>query len=105
MCITQILVYSIDSEQKQNDLYNIKKWKRVDNGGIDPPTYRMQSDRSTIWANYPSFSFLKYRIKGIYYDHFLFAITQSLTHFITRFLQIANYQLNRKYHWMLMWKS
>ena len=27
----------------------------MDNGGIDPPTYRMQSDRSTIWANYPQF--------------------------------------------------
>ena len=31
---------------------NQKKCK-MDNGGIDPPTYRMQSDRSTIWANYP----------------------------------------------------
>ena len=25
----------------------------MDNTGIDPVTYRMQSDRSTIWANYP----------------------------------------------------
>ena len=29
----------------------------MDNGGIDPPTYRMQSDRSTIWANYPQKKF------------------------------------------------
>ena len=27
--------------------------RKMDNAGIDPATYRMQSDRSTIWANYP----------------------------------------------------
>ena len=31
-----------------------KEETKVDNTGIDPVTYRMQSDRSTIWANYPS---------------------------------------------------
>ena len=25
----------------------------MDNAGIDPATYRMQSDRSTIWATFP----------------------------------------------------
>ena len=30
-----------------------KRTKRMDNRGIDPLTYRMRSDRSTIWANYP----------------------------------------------------
>ena len=25
----------------------------MDNTGIDPVTYRMQSDRSTIWASHP----------------------------------------------------
>ena len=29
------------------------KKKKMDNRGIDPLTYRMRSDRSTIWANYP----------------------------------------------------
>ena len=30
-----------------------KKKRKMDNTGIDPVTYRMQSDRSTIWASHP----------------------------------------------------
>ena len=37
--------------------YDKKKlWHSMENPGIDPGTSRMLSERSTIWANSPSFT-------------------------------------------------
>ena len=44
--ITTAIVYIYETKE-----FNKNK---MDNAGIDPATYRMQSDRSTIWANYPT---------------------------------------------------
>ena len=48
-----------------------REWKEtqkdVDNAGIDPATYRMQSDRSTIWANYPRKPLSKWSLQWYYH--------------------------------------